>query len=123
MLVPRLAGETGEGPVLAGDLVLVRELGDAGGMPEAALVEGQGIGREVIWLPAEHVANRALPDRPVQAGKPVDEIGADIVEPRLPRGLECLMSLARRVEAIETRKDAVSRLWTPRLIGSPPARR
>src|SRR5438034_10420922 len=48
--------------------------GHAARVPEAALVEHESIGGEMIRLPAQHAFDRGLPGRQIEPGKAVDEI-------------------------------------------------
>ncbi|HWN91772.1 MAG TPA: coproporphyrinogen-III oxidase family protein, partial [Verrucomicrobiae bacterium] len=96
-------------PILGGRGLLRRDeywslaspCGHAARVPEAALVEGEGIGGEVIRLPAQHAFDRGLPGREIEPGETVDEIRADIGEARGTGGVEGFARLRRGVEPIE----------------------
>src|SRR3989442_1610055 len=87
--------------------------GHAARVPEAALVEREGIGGEVIRLPAQHALDRGLPGREVEPGKAVDEVRADIGKARDTGGVEGLARLRRGVEPIERGQDAVVEALDP----------
>jgi hypothetical protein len=107
VLEARLAGEAGEHPVLGGDRLLEWQLLHAGRVPEAALVQGEGIGRQVIRSPVEHFPHGTGPRVEVEPGQAVDQVDADVVEAGRPGRGEGGASLGGRVPPVEARQDGV----------------
>ena len=107
MLEAGLAGQARERPVLRGDRLLLGQPAHARRMPEAALVEGEGVGGEMVRAPREHIPHGAGPRVQVERGQSVDEVHADIVEAGLARGPECGAGLGGRVPPVEPGQDAV----------------
>src|SRR6266498_1494592 len=107
VLVAGLSGRVDEAPVLVGHGVFPREPLDARRVPEAALVESERVGGEVVGLPLDQPAHRRLPGVRIEPRQPVDEVGADVVEARRPRGREGFPRLPGRVEPPEPREDPV----------------
>ncbi len=107
MLESGLRGRLREGPVLRGDRLFGREPRHAAGVPEAALVQGEAVGGEVIRAPRDHLAHGGGPRREVEAGQAVDQIHADVVRLRLPRGREGGAGLPGGVAPVQARQDRV----------------
>src|SRR5215467_2635315 len=107
VLVARLCRSLGETSVLGGDRLLRGDAGHAGGVPEAALVEGQRIGRKMVRIPAEHVLHGRIPCGQIEAGQAVDQIDANVGKPGGAGHLESCARLGRRVEAIESGQNAI----------------
>ncbi len=107
MLEAGLRGRLREGPVLRGDRLLGRESRHAARVPEAALVQGEAVGGQVVRAPRDHLAHGGGPRREVEAGQAVDQVHADVVRPRLPRGGEGGARLAGGVAPVQDRQDRV----------------
>ena len=107
VLESRLRRELGEAPVLRGGGLLGRHAGHSGRVPETALVEGEGIRREMVGPPVERLLDRGLPGGQIEAGQTVDQVDADVVEAGGAGRLEGLSRLGRRVKTVEGGQDAV----------------
>src|SRR5207244_10009037 len=100
-------GGASEAPVLIDLCVLRRQPLDAGRAPEAAGVQGEAIGGEVVGLPVEHRLDGTSPAVEVEAGQAVHEVDAQVVAAGLPRRLERRAGAARVVEPTEPRRDRI----------------
>ncbi len=107
VLEARLRGRPRQRPVLRGDRLLGRQPAHAPRVPEAALVEGETVRGQVLRAPGDHLAHGGGPRIEVEAGQAVDQVHADVVRARLPRGREGGAGLRLGVAPVEARQDPV----------------
>jgi hypothetical protein len=107
MLVVSRSGGVDEAPVLLDHRIFRRQPLHSCRVPEATFVEGEGVGGKVVGFPLDHAPHRRVPGVGVKPGQAINEVGADVVEPRRPRGVEGTPSLPRRVQSAERREDPV----------------
>ena len=107
MLEAARRGGPSEAPVLIDLRVFRRQALDAGRAPEAAGVQREAIGGEMVGPPVEHRLDGASPAVEVEAGQAVHEINAQVLAAGLPRRLERRAGAARVVEPTEPRQDRI----------------